>query len=291
MMIVVTGASGFLGRRLVERLRAEGESLLGVDLQPAAVAGVPHVVSDLSDATPVLAALGSDQRIALVHLAWDLRRASATYEQQSRMVTTLARLLESLSPQLDYVVGLGSAEEYGLRDGVIRESDPPVGALSPYGSAKRSAHDLAESWSARTGKSVTWIRPFVIYGPGQGGDMAVPYAVRQAKARALAEFTDGLQERDFIYVDDMVELIVRALRARPAGFQVVNAGRGEPVPLRDVLQFIASSCGASDHFVFGARPRRPGEPARQVADLSRLKEIFHWTPETAWRAGLEKTCE
>lgn len=280
---IVTGAGGFIGRRCLAHLREAGHEVVGVDRVPGP--GV-DVVSDLSDAAALRSMAGDE--VGLIHLAWDLRRESATFESQSAQVSLLARCLEAVPWR--QVIGIGSAEEYGLLGGTIRESDPPEYPLTPYGWAKRAAHDLVASWSDRTQTPALWLRPFLVYGEGQGGNMAIPYAVRQARAGAVAEFSDGLQQRDFIHVDDVAAAVVRAAERNRNGFRAINLGRGEAVPLRSVLEEIGRSLNALDRFRFGALLRRTGEPEVQVANVSWAALLLGWQAVIPWREGIARLC-
>ena len=118
--------------------------------------------------------------------------------------------------------------------------------------------------------------------------MLVPYAIRQALSRQPADFTDGEQLRDFVYVDDVVSAIVSGVERQLAGVNIVNLGGEEPVRIRDVLSEVARLYDAEDLWRFGARPRRQGEPEMQVADISRAKNLLDWRPTVSWREGLHR---
>jgi nucleoside-diphosphate-sugar epimerase len=204
-------------------------------------------------------------------------------------VARLSGLLDSwVGRGLRMLIVPGSAEEYGQRGGRLREEDPPAGWLSPYGWGKWSVQMLLRCWSAQTGIPVVWLRPFIVYGPGQTGNMVLPYAVRQVQVGAAAELSDGTQQRDFVFIDDVVEAFHAAMQLPPAGFQAINLGSGTPIRVRDVLEYLGQLLGAGDRFQFGARPRRAGEPEMQVADPSRAAAVLGWSARVAWREGVEQ---
>ncbi len=296
MFTVVTGAQGFLGRHMVMRLAREGHKVLAVDRRAAAPMGHPNIqvhFSDLADPTtlipPDCEPVG---RFALIHLAWDLRSRETSFKIQSEQVTGLAGLLDAWKDRgLAYVMAPGSAQEFGQRSGEIGDEDLPVGPLSPYGWAKHAMLDMVSSWGRQSGVGVLWLRPFIAYGPGQGGSMFVPYAVRQAQMKEQADVTDCEQIRDFVYVDDVVEAFVLGLRKQPAGVHQVNLGSKDPARLRDVLTVVADHFGAGEIFRFGAKPRRMQDPDVQVARVDRAKDLLGWTPKTGWREGIRRVCE
>ena len=225
----------------------------------------------------------------LVHLAWSLNRTNAAAQQES--LQAFARLLGQ--ENLAGVVGLGSAEEYGEREGRLREDLAPGAKLSAYGQAKHAAGKVLEAWARGAGRKAVWLRPFVVYGPGQGGNMAIPYALRCARERTPGEFSEGLQFRDFVHVDDVAEGIAAAALGLPdlkPAFAICNLGRGEPVRLRDVLERIAVQTNSQDLFRFGARPMRPGEPQEQYADVAAAAELFGWRAKIPWEQGVDALC-
>ena len=286
--VVVTGAAGFIGRRVAARLAAAGATVVGVDRAPKPAgmpAGVEYRCGDLGKETPKL---GGD--FILVHLAWNMDRSDP--KAQAASVADFTRLLGTKG--LQGVVGLGSAEEYGDREGCLSEEMAPGLKLSAYGQAKSAACRALETWSREPGRGAIWLRPFLVYGPGQGGSMAIPYALRCAKERCAAEFSEGLQFRDFVHVDDVAEGVAQAaLRLPDAGgaFAACNLGRGEPVRLRDVLERIALKTGAQDRFVFGARPMRANEPKEQYADVAAAERGLGWRARISWEQGIDAMCQ
>ena len=285
--IVVAGAAGFIGRRVVDRLARTETDVTALDRVPDPgdwPEGVEYRQVDLDREMPAFK--GS---WILVHLAWSLDRANAAAQQES--LQTFARLLGQ--ENLAGVVGLGSAEEYGEREGRLREDQAPGAKLSAYGQAKHAAGKALEAWARGAGRKAVWLRPFVVYGPGQGGNMAIPYALRCARERIPGEFSEGLQFRDFVHVDDVADGIAAAALGLPAlkpAFAVCNLGRGEPVRLRDVLERIAVQTNSQDLFRFGARPMRPGEPQEQYADVAAAAELLGWRAKIPWAQGIDALC-
>jgi nucleoside-diphosphate-sugar epimerase len=285
--VVVTGAAGFIGRRVVARLVEDGAGVVAVDRLPDPGGwpeGVEYRRVDLGQDM-----LGMAEPWILVHLAWNMERGDSG--AQSASVNEFARLLGQ--ENLAGVAGLGSAEEYGELAGCLREDMAPGRNLSTYGQAKQVACRALAAWAGTGKRKAVWLRPFVVYGPGQGGNMAIPYALRCAKERQPAEFSEGNQQRDFVHVDDVADGIALAALSLPdlaEPFAVCNLGRGEPVRLRDVLERIAAATQARELFRFGARPMRPGEPQEQFADISAAATLLKWRARTGWPEGIDRLC-
>jgi len=293
MCVVITGAQGFIGRKLSYRLASEGFEVVAVDILPPVEEpqrNIHYQTSDLSDPASLLPEdlLHSIESFVLVHLVWEMRSRN-DYKAQLLQVELLRGLMETWATRnMESVIITGSAAEYGRRNGVIREDDKPVLPLSPYGWGKLAGYHFALSFAAETGIPLLWLRPFVVYGSGQSGDMLIPYALRQAAAGERADFTDGSQLRDFVHVDDIVEAILKGVRLRREGVFTVNLGRGEHVRVRDVVTELGRLLKAEGLFNLGTIPRRENEPDVQVADTSRAESVLGWRASIGWREGLSK---
>ena len=290
--VVVTGACGFIGRYVVQHLADYPGPVVLVDRVLPTYALPSQMIFHRTELAEPTALVPPDMEVdagfVLVHLAWDMRRGP-TYAGQMAHVQWLAALLDYWGERgLKRFIGLGSAEEYGARSGVLYEWDPPIYPLSPYGLGKYTAWSLARSWGARAGRDVLWLRPFIAYGPGQRGSMVLPYALEQLRAGAEATFSDGLQERDFVHVDDVARAIRSAVETTVTGVHAVNLGTGQSVAVRDVLQYLAGQMNAAHLIRLGVRPRRHGEPARQTASVNVAEDVLGWRARIAWQDGVRR---
>lgn len=291
---VITGSQGFIGRRLAAKLCLHGWTVLGLGAKPGHsagnLAGGYHCWDGL-DPGKVLPENWPNEPFTLIDLAWNTDRPPE-FHPHALHVNRLANTLDSLAKRgLAAVVGVGTAEEYGQRAGVLCEDDPTDERLNAYGWGKQAAGAMLRIWSEAHGVPAYWMRPFLVYGPGQKTNMVVPYAFRQALHNEIARFSDGRQQRDFIFVDDVADALAAAAENPPAGFEIVNVGTGKPTPVRDVLTEIAEQLRVRDRFRFGEVPRRAGEAEFQVAGTGKACELLGWRARVDWRTGIRLIVE
>jgi len=291
--VVIVGATGFLGTHVVETLAAFDSPVIAVGRAQRwtdVPKGVRYQSVDLSVPSMLIPNdIDPREGFDLVYLAWEMDRR-APFARHTEHLGYLAAMLDYWAERgLSRLVAIVSAEEYGQLSGCLGEDDDPEPPLTPYGWGKRSAYSLVSAWSHMTGIPTIWLRPFIVYGPGQRSDMLIPYALKCARGGEKASFSDGSQERDFIYVGDVAAAVERSLRIRLEGCQTFNLGRGESVRVRSVIEEIARVLSAEALFHIGALDRRVGEPDRVVANVERARSILGWEAEFDWRRGLRKT--
>lgn len=281
--VVVTGAGGFIGRTVLPRMagRFPLEGVIGLDLLPKPADWHGEWLEGGMERLREVAG-----PFVVVHLAWNLRRDDPVAQKNS--LEDFRAMLQT--PGLEGLVGMGSAEEYGAEEGRLDESRAPGNGLSAYGCAKHGAYRAAKEAGVRC----IWLRPFIVYGEGQGGNMVVPYALRCAREGCVAEFSPGEQFRDFVHVEDVaagIAAAVQAVRTLPGGeCRACNLGRGEPVKVRDVLERIAQQTGRSGLFRFGVRPMRAGEPQVQFAATDAAESVLGWKAAISWQKGIDRLC-
>jgi nucleoside-diphosphate-sugar epimerase len=150
---------------------------------------------------------------------------------------------------------------------------------------------LLETMARVDGLKATVLRPSVAYGPGQAPDMLVSALVAALVAGQEMPMTAGEQTRDFVYVDDVVDALVRAAGTDAAVGRIINVGSGVPVRIRDVAQLAEDLTGAQGLVKLGALPYRPGEQMDYSLDVSLARELLGWTPSTSMKDGLRRTID
>jgi nucleoside-diphosphate-sugar epimerase len=298
MHVVVTGATGFIGSHLVERLVAEGvEVTLAVEpgVSKANIASILDKVRvyevDLRDGQMVWQLVRECQPSRIYHLAAvgvtepDVDPRLAV---QVNVIGTL-NLLEALrETECDCFVNTGTCYEYGHNNPPMRE-DQMVDPINAYAASKSAAWLFCRMYHRTHGYPIVTVRPFTVYGPRQGPRALIPQTILSALRGEDFEMTGGEQTRDFTYVADIVEGYLRASLSGKAIGQTINLGTGEERPIKDVVLKALELMGNPVKPLIGALPYRPGEIWRLYADSSKARELLSWQPQVDLEEGLRET--
>jgi nucleoside-diphosphate-sugar epimerase len=272
--VLVTGASGFIGTHLVPRLRGEGHEVIAIC----------RTSGDIAERTTWERFPAAD---AVVHLAarsyvpdsWD---APAAF-----LRTNLSGTVEALEYCRQHGARLVFPSSYMYGDAArqpILESSPLI-AKNPYALSKKLAEEACLFFSQRFDLGVTVLRPFNIYGPGQSETFLIPWILSQLQTSARLRVKDLEPRRDYVYVLDVVEAMVKAI-SRERGFAVFNLGVGTSHSVADVIQMIQEVWG-TDLPVHSDGVRRKDEIMDTVADISNAEKHLGWKPRFTLRQGLE----
>ncbi|MFQ5812944.1 MAG: NAD-dependent epimerase/dehydratase family protein [Anaerolineae bacterium] len=298
--VLVTGATGFIGSHLAERLVAErAEVTLAVEpgASKANVASILDKVRvrevDLREGQMVRQLVQECQPSRVYHLAAvgvtepGIDPALAV---QVNVMGTL-NLLEALSEtDCDCFINTGTCYEYGHHTPPMRE-DQMVDPINTYATSKSAAWLFCHMYHRTHGYPIVTVRPFTVYGPRQSTRALIPQTILSALRGEDFEMTGGEQTRDFTYVDDVVEGYVRASLSKKAIGQTINLGTGEERPIKDVVLKVLELMGNPVRPLIGALPYRPREIWRLCSDNSKARELLGWQPQVSLEDGLRKTIE
>ncbi len=305
MRIVVTGGAGFIGSHLVERLLGAGHEVACLDnFDPyydpglkrrnlAAALGAPHfrlVEGDCRDRAVVERLLGAGGGV-LVHLAArpGVRPSLADPEgyAQTNIQGTITLLDAARTCGIRHVVFASSSSVYGRSPDVpFREEESRPVPVSPYGASKLAAEQFCRVFGHLYGMPVTCLRFFTVYGPRQRPDMAIARFARGIEeGTPLRVHGDGTARRDYTYVDDVVDGILRAIE-RPGGFRVYNLGTEETVSLRDLIAALEQALGKPA--ALSPCPDQPGDVPVTRASIDRARRDLGYAPRVTLPEGLRR---
>lgn len=257
-MILLTGASGFVGRQVLRCLATRGQQVRLV-LREGSVPVIPEGLQpDIVRWPDLFEAQQDAWRSALagvdtvVHAAWYAEPGK--YLQSESNLACLSGTIElaraCVAAGVRRFVGVGTCAEYDLAQGVLRV-DTPLRPQTLYAACKASAFHVLGQFLPAAGIEFAWCRLFYLFGEGEDSRRLVPYLRRQLREGQPAELTSGNQIRDFLDVRDAGDLIVRAALGSLQG--PVNICSGQPVTVRQLAERIADEHGRRDLLRFGAR--------------------------------------
>lgn len=275
--ILITGASGFIGRAFTARLKD-----LDLDVAP-----LDSADGDISS-RETLEGFEQEHIAHVFHLAgktfvpdsWDNPQAFC----QTNVLGTINVLefcRKALAP-MTYV----SAYVYGHPDGLPISESSAIRPSNPYALTKRLAEEACEFYARAHGLPVTTIRPFNVYGIGQAENFLIPAIISQTlddgKKIVVKDLTP---KRDYVYLEDLVSALLATLNKRD-GYRVYNIGSGISLSVQEVIDAIQDVAGTHKEVVCN-HATRTNELMDVVADIARAGNELGWHPEVSFRAGIE----
>lgn len=310
MKFLLTGAAGFIGSHVADALLAEGHDVVGVDnldpyydvlrkeanLAEIETAGHPgsfeFLPIDIRDTDAVAALYTEHSFDSVVHLAamagvrnsidnpdvyWSVN-LDGTRNLLARLVT---------SDQARNFVFASTSSVYGATKQIpFVESDPCDRPMVPYSASKRAAELMGYSYHNLYDVNFTAVRFFTVYGPRGRPDMMAFKVLDSIYTGTIVPLNNGGDmSRDWTFISDIVSGVVAAA-LRPAGYQVVNLGRGEPVSLGDFVALIEKAVGRSAHFEDAPIPT--GDIKSTHADVSRARDLLGYDPKVSVKEGVQR---
>ena len=320
MQILVTGTAGFIGFHLARRLLREGHRVTGVDsfvpyydlrLKEArhalleAEPGYRGHRADLADPAVVEGMLAEAAPEVVVHLAAQAGVRYALEHPESYIASNIQatfNILDGLKRRpAKHLLIASTSSAYGANEAMpFREQDPAVTPLNIYSASKLATEQMAHAYAHLWKQPITAFRFFTVYGPWGRPDMAFFKFTRAIlRGEPIDVYNHGRMERDFTYIDDIVEAIARLIPAVPepgrpactgdtlspvAPFRLVNIGNGQPVQLLDFIAAIERAAGRAA--IRNLMPMQPGDVTRTWADTTLLRALTGFTPATPVEDGV-----
>ena len=289
--VLVSGATGFIGRHCLSSLLSNGYEVFATSLELPEEVGtdVNWIQANLFDSNQVGRVLTKIQPTHLLHFAWYVTPGKwATSLENFRWVSASLQLLQQFSEQGGKrVVMAGSCAEYDWAYGFCSEFVTPTNPTSIYGTCKNVLRNMLEAYSCEAGLSSAWGRIFNVYGPHEPSGRLVPEVICSLLKGLPARCTHGNQIRDYLHVQDVAEGFVALLESDVTG--PVNIASGRPVLLKEIIGTIAQQMGRPDLIELNAVPAPSNDPPFLVADVSRISSEVRWYPRFNLPDGLERT--
>jgi len=307
MKILVTGCAGFIGSKVSELLLDTGSSVTGVDNLNDCYSSQLKLwrldrlrkrsnfefrktdISSLEAIRDLFRSGGFDAAINLaarVGVRASIEDPFIYYDTNVRGTLNLLECCAKFgTPKF---LQASSSSVYGAIAVPFRETDPTDQVLSPYAASKKSAEVLAHSFHHIYGIDVTVLRFFTVYGPAGRPDMAYfKFISSICKGEPVQIFGDGRQKRDFTYIDDIADGVLRGLRS--VGFEAINLGNSSPVEILTVVEMIERLIQKKARLVF--LPTQNADAPTTWACIDKANSILGWKPTVDIATGIEATVE
>jgi len=290
--VLVTGASGFIGRQCLPILVAKGYDVHALSRrQPgASTRGVTWHDLDLLRPGAPTEIIHQVRPDFLLHLAW--HAVPGKFWEAPENIDWVRASLELLSAFAANngrrLVAAGSCAEYQINAGECLEERTPLLPSTLYGTFKCAFGSVHDSFTPQTDISSAWGRPFFLYGPYEHPSRLIAYVVQSLLRAEPAICSDGRQVLDFIHVEDAASAFVSLLENKIQG--PVNIASGRPVEVRDLLQEIGMKIGRPELIRLGARESSSGV-SRIWANVDRLTKEVGWKPRYDLPSGIKHTIE
>ena len=300
---LVTGGAGFIGSHLAEELTRRGEHVRVADSlitghrrNLAHVLGVDFLEGDLADlAVARRAVQGMDYVLHQAAIPSVPRSVEDPItSNRANIDATLNVLVAARDAKIKRVVYAGSSSAYGNTETLPKREDMPTHPLSPYALQKLVGEQYMQLFTALYGLETVTIRYFNVFGPRQ--DPSSPYSgVISVFAKALLEnktptiYGDGEQTRDFTYIGNVVDGVLRAVTAPKASGQVINVATDSRISLNRLFTTMRDLVGSAVNVSYA--PTRSGDVRDSQADITRAREILGYKPIVSFEEGLRQTLE
>jgi len=308
MRVLLTGCAGFIGAKTAELLLEQGHTVIGIDnlndaydpklkrwrlsrLQERPQFAFHPVDISEWDATKQVfeAQLPYDAVINLAARAGVRQSVENPWVYIATNTTGALNLLELCRQHgVNKYVLASTSSLYGNNERPFREDQPTDRPLSPYAASKKGAETLCYTYHHLYGLDITVLRYFTVYGPAGRPDMSIFRFIRWiAEGEPIQVFGDGLQERDFTYVDDIARGTIAGLK--PLGYEIINLGGDRPVSLQWIIETIENLLGKKA--VWQKQPMHPADVKATWADITKARTLLGWEPQVSVEEGLRRSVE
>lgn len=297
--ILVTGASGFIGKHLLDKLSETSSQIACVDIfyNPAFIEKYGKRVQlfqgNLLDKSFIASSIQKFSPDYVFHFAGSKNRTNSLLEFKSSHEVNYLGTLNLFEALLDIqnlklVTILGTIEEYGHTRSPFKEDSLEL-PNSAYGLSKLSATKLALIFYQQFNLPVVVLRPSIAYGPIQGEEMFIPALIKSLLRQQPFKMTEGNQLRDFLYIDDLTDALIRGISCTGLEGQIINIASGTSITIRDIALQIAEITIGKEYLKLGELPYRKFEIMDYTVDISKASTLLQWHPKTELSDGLEKT--
>lgn len=306
--VLVTGAGGFIGSHLVERLVHLGASVRAfvrynsrndrglIELFPSSVKDKLEIImGDLRDAEAIRGCMKDIDILfhlgAVISIPYSYIHPREVVE--TNVIGTFNVFNSAKEFEIKRIIHTSTSEVYGTAKRIPIDEDHPLQGQSPYSASKIGADKLAESFYRAFDLPIAIIRPFNTYGPRQSARAVIPTIITQVLTQDKVFLGSLHPKRDLTYVDDTVEGFLKAAKSDQSVGEVINIGSGFEISVGNIAKKIISLIGKEIEIAVDPKRIRPpkSEVEELIADNCKAKKMLGWEPHTSLDEGLSKTID
>ena len=290
MKILVTGANGFIGKhclKKLENLDCEIHAISTKDIE--SYNNIFWHKLDLFDFQATGDLLKSTKPTHLLHLAWNTEHGKFWSSPENlEWLKSSINLLEVFKEASGKrIVTTGTCAQFTWNDDLISEMKTLRNAATAYGQSKNALQEFTFSYSKINKLSSAWAYIYFLYGPGENKNRLVPLVIKKLLNSESVETTAGTQIRDFIYVEDAADALIKLLLSDLEGS--INIASGEENTLKDILKEIENQINSDNLIKYGSLQISENEPKIILADTKKLKKELDFIPSYNLKTGLAKS--
>lgn len=307
---LITGGAGFIGSHLVDRLLAQSPTRVTVvdnfdefysrQIKQQNIENhLRHpayrlVETDICNYNALRQIFSAEHYDIVIHLAAKAGVRPSVADPrgyQEVNVTGTLNLLELAEKNgIEKFVFGSSSSVYGPTATPPFKEDAPLAPISPYAATKAAGELLAHTFSHLHKMNITCLRFFTVYGARQRPDLAIHKFARLIAAnRPIPVYGDGLAERDFTYVDDILQGVMAAVNYHATPFEIINLGESQTITVNRLIELLEAALGQKA--IIDRQPAQPGDVPRTHADISKARVLLNYKPTTPIEAGIQKFVE
>lgn len=271
--ILVTGSSGFIGRRLVQKLKEKGFMVEEFDRHLGDITSYNFNFESLYHVVHLASMI-------FVPASWE--RPSAFYQTNVMGTINVLELCRKMNCSLTYI----SSYVYGTPQYLPVDENHPLHPASPYNHSKLLAEDACKYYSSTFDFPVTIFRPVNIFGPNQNIEFLIPKIIKQVfdPAAENIEVMDLRPKRDYLFIDDLISAIIKSFDQK--NFDIYNIGSGFSVSVEEIIKMILSASEIKKSYK-AANIERKNETWDVFVDISKAKNKLEWSPQTEFKIGIQ----
>ncbi len=307
--ILLTGAAGFIGSHLAEKLLAKNYAVLGLDnfddFYPREIKAKNISVAlnydnykliegDIREKELLEKIFAENEIETVIHLAAkagvrpSIENAAEYYDVNINGTTAILETMRKF--KVNNLIFASSSSVYGNSERVpFSENDFELLPISPYAATKLNGETLCHVYHHLFGFNVFALRFFTVYGSRQRPDLAIhKFAKKILAGEKIPVYGDGSSRRDYTYIDDIIQGVTLALE-KLNGFEIINLGESRTVGLLEMIELLEKIIGKKARTEF--LPMQPGDVRQTYADISKAKKLLGYNPEYPIEKGLENFIE